>query len=150
MTATSTATSRLPADDDDALVMPPVRRVAPWRGRRRVPDPKDKFVAVRCTAGQHATWTLAAADAGTNVGDYLRTLADGGSPSPRAVRRPPIERQALAQLLGELGKVGSNVNQLARIANTSGDMPEPDALADIASDVRAMRAALMKALGRGD
>jgi hypothetical protein len=114
-----------------------------------VSDPKDKFVAVRCTAGQHATWTAAAAQAGTNVGDYLRTLADG-SPIPRAVRRPPVEREALARMLGEVGKIGSNVNQLARIANTSGDLPKPDALADIAADVRAMRDALMKALGRGD
>jgi hypothetical protein len=149
MTAINTA-SRLPADDSDAApASPAASRGAPWRGRRRVPDPKDKFVAVRCTAGQHATWTAAAAQAGTNVGDYLRTLADG-SPSPRAVRRPPVEREALARMLGEVGKIGSNVNQLARIANTSGDMPEPDTLADIAADIRVMRDALMEALGRGD
>jgi len=122
---------------------------APWRGRPRVADPKARFVAVRCTADEHAALTAAAAQTGLSVGAYLRAMALGNS-GPRAVRRPSVEKETLARWLGELGKVGSNVNQLARIANTSGDMPEPDTLADIAADVRAMRDALMKALGRGD
>jgi hypothetical protein len=139
---------RVIADSGDLASASPTTG-APWRGRRRVADPKDKFVAVRCTSAQHAAWTAAAAQIGTNVGDYLRTLADG-SPSPRAVRRPPVEKEALARVLGELGKVGSNVNQLARIANTSGDMPELGTLTGIAADVREIRATLMRALGRGD
>jgi hypothetical protein len=93
--------------------------------------------------------TAAAAQAGLSVGAYLRTMALG-SPGPRAVRRPSVERADLARLLGELGKIGSNVNQLARAANTSGDMPAVDELAAITADVRVLRDALMKALGRGD
>jgi len=149
MTATKSAPLPLPAvDDDDAPPLSAVPRAAPWRGRRRVPDPKARFVAVRCTASEHAALTAAAAQAGLSVGAYLRATTLG-SAGPRAVRRPSIEREALARLLGELGKLGSNVNQLARIANTSGDHPEPDTLAEIAGDVRAMRAALMEALSRG-
>ncbi|HEX3983909.1 MAG TPA: plasmid mobilization relaxosome protein MobC [Acidisoma sp.] len=124
-------------------------KAAPWRGRRRVADPKARFVAVRCTDAEHATLTAAAAQAGLSVGAYLRTMALG-SPGPRAVRRPSVERADLARLLGELGKIGSNVNQLARAANTSGDMPAVDELAAITADVRVLRDALMKALGRGD
>jgi hypothetical protein len=146
--AQSRPTATTAADTADAPV--PLRpRGAPWNGRPRVADPKACFVGVRCTADEHAALTAAAAQAGLSVGAYLRATALG-SPSPRAVRRPPVEKVMLARWLGELGKVGSNVNQLARIANTSGDMPEPDTLADIAADVRAMRDALMKALGRGD
>ena len=126
----------------------PAPKAAPWRGRRRVPDPKNCFVAVRCTPDERAALTAAAAQASLSVGAYLRATALGGT-GPRAVRRPTADREALARLLGELGKVGSNVNQIARVANTSGDPPEPDTLGRIALDVRAMRDALMEALSRG-
>lgn len=35
----------------------------------------------------------------------------------RSVRRPSIERELLAKTLAQLGKVGSNMNQIARAAN---------------------------------
>jgi hypothetical protein len=123
---------------------------APRRyGKRKLPDARGKFVAVRCSATEHATLTAAAAQAGLSVGAYLRTLALG-RPGLRAVRRPPVEKEALARLLGELGRIGSNVNQLARVANTTGDTPDAPELAGIAGELATMRAALMKALGRGD
>ena len=39
------------------------------------------------------------------------------APKTRSTRRPPIEKEALARLLGHLGKVGSNLNQVAHAAN---------------------------------
>ncbi len=128
---------------------PAASRVAPWRGRKRVSDPKDKFIGIRCTPESHAAYEKAAAAAGLSVGAWLRTLADG-TPGPRAVRRPAVERTELARALGLLGNYGSNLNQLARVANTNGDLPTHAALIEIATHVREMRAALMKALGRGD
>jgi hypothetical protein len=118
-------------------------------GKRRVSDRKDKFIAVRCTAARHAAYEAAAAQVGLSVGAYLRFLADGTA-GPRAVRRPPVERAELARLLGELGKIGSNVNQLSRAFHTTGDLPAWSELAAIGGEVRAMRDAVMKALGRGD
>ena len=118
-------------------------------GKRKLPDARGKFVAVRCTDSEHATMTEKAATAGLSVGAYLRTLAIG-SAGPRAIRRPPVERAELARLLGEIGKLGSNVNQIARVLNTTGDLPASNNLAAITADVSVMRAALMKALGRGD
>jgi hypothetical protein len=64
------------------------------------------------------------------------------------VRRPPIERKELARLLGHLGKVGSNLNQLAHAFNSRGRVPGLAELNDIRSYVRQMRDALMAALGR--
>ncbi len=127
----------------------PERRAAPWRGRKRVADPRTKFVAVRCTPAKHAAYEAAAAKAGLSVGAYLRALADG-SPGPRAVRRPPVEREQLARLLGQIGKIGSNVNQLTHAAHAAGAMRTHRELKQIGDDVKDMRAALMKALGRGD
>jgi hypothetical protein len=73
-----------------------------------------------------------------------------GSAGPRAVRRPPVERRELARLLGHLGKVGSNINQLAYAYNRDRLVPALAELVGIRRDVGEMRAALLRALGHGD
>jgi hypothetical protein len=127
----------------------PLPKSAPWRGRKRVVEPRDRYVAVRCTEAEHAKMTEAAQRAGLTVGAFLRALACDG-PGLRAARRPPIERQELARLLGHIGKLGSNVNQLAYAANAFNELPSASELEEMGSDIRAMRDAVMKALGRGD
>jgi mobilization protein NikA len=123
-------------------------KAAPWRGRKRVEITRDRFISVRCLPDEHAKIEAAAKRAGLAIGPYLRSLAIG-SPGPRAKHQPPVERRALAQVLGFLGRLGSNINQLARVANMKGDLPTRRELAGIAADVRTMRDALMEALGRG-
>jgi hypothetical protein len=71
-----------------------------------------------------------------------------GSAGPRAVRRPPIERKELARLLGHLGKVGSNLNQLAHAYNGLGRVPALDELTTMRRQVKELRDALLAALGR--
>jgi hypothetical protein len=127
----------------------PAKASAPWRGRKRVADPQTHVVHIRCTPAKHAAYDAAAARAGISISEYFRTMADG-KPGPRAIPRPPIERAELARLLGELGKLGSNVNQMARAMNTTGDLPERDDLAAARAAIEEMRGAVMKALGRGD
>src|ERR1700726_946648 len=126
---------------------PRAKNMAPWRGRRRVGDAKTSFVSVRCTAKERSTIDGAAAQAGLSIGAYLRALALG-SASPRAVRRPPVERKELARLLGHLGKVGSNINQLAHAFNRSGRVPGLAELGAVRQQIGELRDALMKALGR--
>lgn len=128
-------------------VSPRTRHAARTRGRQRVSDAKTSFVSVRCTAKEHTTIDEAARRAGLSVGAYLRTLALG-SPGPRSVRRPPIERKELARLLGHLGKVGSNLNQLAYAFNRERRVPTLAELAAIREQVAELRETLMKALGR--
>ena len=77
----------------------------------------------------------------------MRALALG-SAGPRAVRRPPIERKELARLLGHLGKVGSNLNQLAHAFNRNGQAPALAELNAIRQQIGELRDALMQALGR--
>jgi hypothetical protein len=126
---------------------PRTKTVAPWRGRKRVEDARTKLVPVRCTAEERAAIKAVADKAGLSVGAFLRAAALGNA-GPRAVRRPPIERKELARLLGHLGKVGSNLNQLAHAFNSRGRVPGLAELERIRGDVGEMRAALMKALGR--
>ncbi len=127
----------------------PARKPAPWRGRKRVAVARDRYVAVRCTEAEHTKMTEEARRAGLSVGALLRALACNG-PGLRAARRPPIERQELARLLGHIGKLGSNVNQLAYAANAFDELPSARELQQIGAEVHEIRDAVMRALGRGD
>ena len=91
------------------------------------------------------------------LGVYIRErlFADQGEKGKRkrATRRPAVQdEQALAQVLALLGqsRLASNVNQLARAANT-GSLPiSPDieaALCAASADVATIKTLLMRALG---
>ncbi|MCW5698533.1 MAG: hypothetical protein KIT00_01700 [Rhodospirillales bacterium] len=92
--------------------------------------------------------------AGMALGAYVRSRLFGEDAGPRRTRnRHPVkDHKALGQVLGELGasRLASNLNQLARAAN-SGSLPvTPEteaALRDACDAVAAIRADLMKALG---
>jgi Bacterial mobilisation protein (MobC) len=88
-----------------------------------------------------------ASQAGLSVSGYFRALAFGkDTPQPRAARRPPVEKEILARLLAELGKIGSNVNQIAHAMNL-GQIYDHPALNQIAVEVGSIRKQLKIALG---
>ena len=97
----------------DAPVARAKKPRGPWRGRMRVKDARKQVhrrtMHRKGARGDHRD---SAEQAGLSVGAFLRALALGNA-GPRAVRRPPVERKELARLVGHLGKVGSNINQLA-------------------------------------
>jgi len=131
----------------DGLLARAKKKRAPWRGRKRVKDSRDVTVPVRCTYRERAAIRAAAEEAGLSVGAFLRALALG-DPGPRAVRKPPVEFTVLTQLLGQIGKIGGNINQFAHGFNRTGMIPSfPEWLA-MRRDIGEMRNALLKALGR--
>jgi hypothetical protein len=101
---------------------------------------------VRLTLQEDAMLNAKAQAAGISVGAYIRATALGDA-GPRSRRRPIIERELLARLLGHLGKVGSNLNQIAAAVN-SGDELDQLGLTRGLADVAAMREAVFEALGR--
>ena len=127
----------------------PTGRAAPWRGRKRIKNPRNHFIAVRCSDTEYVSITESAMRAGLSIGAYLRAAATGDA-GPRAVRRPPVEHEALARVLGQVGKIGSNVNQVAKRYNGSGLVPGFPEILAMRRDIGELRAALLKALGRGD
>lgn len=132
------------------MTQAPIRastRTPPKRGDKPVKAARTSFIAVRCTADEHALITEAASRAGFSVGAFLRILAFG-SAGPRSVRKPPVERRELARLTGLVGKLGSNMNQLAHGYNRAGGLPGFAEILAMRHEVGEMRAALMKALGR--
>jgi uncharacterized protein (DUF1778 family) len=67
----------------------------------------------------------------------------------RSVRRPPIDRTAVAQLLAILGQAATDLRTLARPSSAVGaNDNDRDKLADCLSQVSEMRDALMGALRR--
>ncbi len=103
-------------------------------------------LSVRLTPDERAAVDEAAERAGLTVGSYARnTLL--GAPTPRQVRRPPIERQELARLLGQVGYVGNNINQISRVLNGGGDLDYPSLNVALA-DLVVVRDAILSALGR--
>lgn len=117
------------------------------RGRRRVAEPKSAFVRLRCTEKQHADLAERADRAGLSVAAYMLAMSLGEE-APRGARRPPIERRLIAKLLGETGKIGSNINQIARALNMGRTDPDALQLAPIQAELSLIRDALMAALGR--
>lgn len=69
------------------------------------------------------------------------------TPPPRATRKPSVAVQAVGRVLAELGKVGSNVNQIAHALN-SGVAVHPAIIDKALRDVSDMRDACLEALNR--
>jgi hypothetical protein len=84
---------------------------------------------------------------GISFGAYVRAELLK-APIPRQSRRPHVNQQLLCQALAQLGKVGSNLNQIARHLNSGGSVVEPE-VAAVLAELRTARDALMGALSRG-
>ncbi len=109
---------------------------------------RHQLLTVRCTTEELAELRAAKAASGFDtMAAFVRARCLRATRAPRVAR---ADRQQFARLLAEAGKTGSNVNQLARVANTHGDMPAAAELESIWREVNAIRSALMRALGYGD
>jgi hypothetical protein len=76
-------------------------------------------VTVRLTRDERANLDALSSRSGLSAGAFIRAAAFGDA-GPRAQRRPPVDHKALRQLLGECGRIGNNLNQIARHLNTGG------------------------------
>ncbi len=116
-------------------------------------------VSVRLSPDEHAVWVAAAREAGRGrLGSWVRdrvaaTLTGG----PEAVADGPVVAGDTAHagvsvgewagLRAELGRVGNNLNQAVRLANSSGVNPARVAeMADAAQGVRVAVAGLLAAV----
>lgn len=113
--------------------------------------PSTLFVSLRLTFEERARLQTDAAD--MPVSEYMRwRLFDPGNPPPRRRGKAPVKDQkALAQAIGLLGqsRLSSNLNQLARSANTGSLPVTPDteaALLEAVAEIREIRRLLIEAL----
>lgn len=78
---------------------------------------------------------------------FLRACGLDGDAGPRARRKPPVDHQLLRQVLGHVGRVGNNLNQIARSLNSR----ERASIPDLQEALRAyldIRNAIYEALGK--
>lgn len=109
---------------------------------------RNRLIQCRCDDAEYAQAKRLADRAGFTLGAYTRACVLG-SPGPRAQRLPTTNKKELIRLLGELGKNGSNLNQLARAVN-SGQIPRVKAIERACEAFSDMRADVRRALGLGE
>lgn len=73
---------------------------------------KTKRIDIRVSSEDHDAILSRAVEGGLTISDYLRQLGTTGG---RAVSASEIQ-----SLVGEVRKIGNNINQLARAANSEG------------------------------
>jgi uncharacterized protein (DUF1778 family) len=123
----------------------PTDKKRDWSQVKRRPHGRVNFTT---TPEERAYIDRQAEAAGVSVAEYVRAAALGVPPL-RQRPRPQIDRQLCAAILAELGKTGSNLNQIARALNqqTALTMDDFKVIRSTRGDVAQMRDRLMKALG---
>lgn len=117
-----------------------------WSKVKRTTAPHQ--VSLRLTDEENAQLEMIVERLGVSKAGYLKSAAFG-RPVPRASKRPNANAADLRQLLGLMGKLGGNANQIARFCNsgTITDYREAqESLQGIRQELAAMRALLLKAL----
>ena len=87
----------------------------------QVKTKRTSIVNLRLSAEEKALWQHQAADAGLTLADFLRQKTEGAAPTkiePRKKRRPLKCIDADPKLLHGIARLNSNLNQLAKWANT--------------------------------
>ena len=107
---------------------------------------RGKILPVRCLDEEFNAIVAKADRAGLSAGAFLRS-AGLGDAGPRAQRRPPADHVALRQLLGHVGRIGNNVNQIAKALN-SGEKVDKKKLDEALRAYLEIRDAIFHALGK--
>ena len=104
----------------------------PWQGfalaslksKPKMKTKRTSIVNLRLSAEEKALWQHQAADAGLTLADFLRKKTDGAESTniePRKKRRPFKQIDADQELLRGIARLNSNLNQIAKWANTFKD-----------------------------
>ncbi len=101
--------------------------------------------SIRLSREERTELDKRAAAAGLTVGGYCKSIIFN-SPPPRRSRRPPVDKIELARLLGEIGRLGNNLNQIARKLHSESLIDIP-ALEFALNDLAILRASVVMALG---
>lgn len=101
-------------------------------------------ITVRVTPEERDAIDQLAMQRGLTVGAFLRSAALD-SPGPRARTRIPVDEALLRQLLGQTGKVGGNLNQIAKQLNMGGAVIAADLEAALA-EFQELRQAILTAI----
>ena len=107
---------------------------------------KSKVIGVRVSDIEHFEIEMKALEVGLSVPSFIRktVLEEFATTKPRKAP-PSLDRKLLSQLLGQLGKIGSNINQIAHRLNEGGSVAAPRITAAV-DDFELLRDEIFKAL----
>ena len=113
-------------------------------------SPKKRRTAalrVRITSDERRALDNAAERAGVGPCSFARVAVMAAldlqpTPPPPRRRKPSEAAVSVARFLGEIGKVGNNINQLARCVN-SGVGIDPNAIEEIQNELRRLRESIL-------
>lgn len=107
---------------------------------------RQRSLNIRMTDAELAEIEAKANDLELAPSSYARMILLD-SPPPRARRKPSVEVESVAKVLAQLGKIGSNINQIAHALNANVPV-HPAAIEFTLKEVNAMRDACLEALNR--
>jgi len=108
---------------------------------------RTRFLALRLDEVEYLLIDEYARTAGLSRGSFLRAAALG-APGPRARRSPPVNAEALAHATAALNRVGSNLNQIARVLNAGAATATANECFAALAEVRAVTARILEIVGR--
>jgi uncharacterized protein (DUF1778 family) len=127
------------SDEDKKAVK--LKRKSGSENRKRQPR-----ITFRVTPEEHAELEAASSAAGLTVASYVRVMALS-VPKTKQRRRPSVEVEAVARLLGTVNKVGGNLHQIAKRVNF-GETPVAQEFHEALIGYREMVGAILAAMGR--
>jgi hypothetical protein len=119
----------------------PKRRSGSAARRRQI------VITFRASQAERSELESQACGKGLTLGSHIRGRLFE-SPQTRQRRRPLADVAALARLMGELNRIGSNINQVARAINL-GETPLAHEIQEAMSGLREVIAAIRAAMGLG-
>ena len=101
-------------------------------------------LTIRLNTEQAERLEAESAELGVTRGSLVKERTFGGV---TMTRRPRPDQVELRRLVGELGRIGSNFNQIARHLNEGGHLHDRHTLHRIESQLHALRQAVIQAIG---
>ena len=97
------------------------------RPKKQTSDRREQWIKARVSPAEHADILTRAARARVSPSEFVRQSAlaiPGASPADAPVAVAEEAAQADFELIDQLRRVGVNLNQLTRVANQTGFMPD--------------------------
>ncbi|MBR0832021.1 MobC family plasmid mobilization relaxosome protein [Bradyrhizobium manausense] len=114
---------------------------------------RTEALRIRLSAEERDAVDAAAEAAGVGVCTFARVLVVNAvgktpTPAPRPRRTPSEPARNLAKVIGEIARIGNNLNQLARAANTGFDL-DPAIVTEATAELRRLRETIVASHDEG-
>lgn len=111
----------------------------------RPTEKRSEYLRVRMTPDEMEQLKRDADTAAVSVSDLARAQLMN-APIPKRRYRRSVDHERLADVLQQLGKIGGNLNQLAKVANATGDLSHVRNVRELKAEIEAIRDEVRAAL----